>query len=369
MRKLKILFITLFSLCACSPVNKLDTNSLIELQEDGYLIVNFIDVGQGDSTLINCNDHYMLIDGGPGSASNTLYAILSRLNISQLDYIVATHPHSDHIGGLSGALQVADVNMVLSPVVQYESSYFAEFLNVLQDKNVEITVPQVNDAYTLGGCEFTILSVDSSNEDVNNTSIVLQLDYGNTIFMFPGDAERDIEKQLVDNQKVDKVNVLKMSHHGSSDAIYNEFIASLNPDFSIISCASENEYGHPHVETVDMLKQMDTVVLRTDVGGDIKCISDGSCVACNYTSEVSFDTNITSYSNSEDCKEYEYATSNVDLDELKEYIGNTNSKIYHDVNCEYLPSKDNQVTFNSAREAQDAGYSPHYSCVNNKEEN
>lgn len=370
MKKIINCLLVLIMLSGCASK---DTGEIIEVSKEtdnlgSGLIVDFIDVGQGDSSLINCDGSYMLIDGGPGSASKTIYTILNRLGIDKLDYIVASHPHSDHIGGLASALQASNVDTVLSPVVQFESSYFADFISELNKQDVSITVPQVNDTYKLGGCEFTILSVESDNEDVNNTSIVLQLNYGNTSFLFPGDIETDIERQLVADNKLSQVNVLKMSHHGSSDAIYSDFINIVEADYSIISCAGDNEYGHPHIETIDMLKQMDTTVLRTDIGGDIGCISDGNTVACNYIDQVSFDIDIQPYTNSKDSAEYNYANVDIDLDEVRTYIGNINSKTYHDVNCDYLPSKDNQVYFDSAREAQEAGYQPHYSCINNKEE-
>lgn len=252
----------------------------------------FIDVGQGDSTLIQCDGKAMLIDGGEPSQSQKIYAILKEKGISNLDYIVCSHTHSDHAGGLSGALQYASCAQALLTVTSAQNGAFTDLINQLNQHAVPITVPQVGDVYSLGSATFKVLGPTDMEEamDENDKSMVLRFDYGSTSFLFTGDAEQE-EQQLLMYHDYDelKVNVLKADHHGSSNGASYAWIKAVQPAITVISCGKGNSYGHPHAETLNLLKQYGSSVYRTDLQGDITVISDGSTVTASVSRNADAD--------------------------------------------------------------------------------
>lgn len=260
------------------------------VQADGKFEVHFIDVGQGDASLIICDGKAMLIDGGNPRDSNVIYAYLKKNDIKHLDYIVNTHPHADHVGGLSGALNYATVGKAFSSVTSYDTKAFDSFVKYLQEQNVSITVPNAGDKFTLGSSTVEVLSGTKGFNDVNNDSIVLKITYGNTSFLFTGDAEREAEQALVDSGADLSSTVLHVGHHGSDTSTTYPFLREVMPDYGVISVGSNNSYGHPTEGVLSKLRDGDVKVLRTDMQGDIIFTSDGRDVSFTTNRNTNVDT-------------------------------------------------------------------------------
>ena len=308
---------------------------------DGALTVYFIDVGQADSALVLCDGGAMLIDGGNVEDSSLLYAFLKEHNISHLDYIVATHAHEDHVGGLTGALNYATVGIALCPVTGYDSRAFGNFVKYLNEQGVEITVPRFDDTFKLGGAVVTVLAPVKPSDEPNNTSIVLHIKYGETTFLFTGDAEREEEADILDMGYDISSTVLKVGHHGSDTSTSYPFLREIMPEYAVISCGTDNSYGHPHDGTMSRLRDADVTVFRTDMQGTITCVSDGV--------DVNFSTERTAVS-----------PTNPTAEVLPEeyYVGNRNSLKFHRSACSGLPQEKNSVIFNTRQEAETLGYAP-----------
>ena len=205
--------------------------------------IHFIDVGQADAALVICDGKTMLIDGGNKDDSNLIYAYLKKQGVTHLDYIVATHAHEDHVGGLSGALNYATVGTVFCPVRSYNSQAFKNFVSNVEKQGKSLTVPSVGQSFSLGSATCTILAVNTTS-DTNNTSIVLRIVYGSTSFLFMGDAERDVEQVLLNRGVPLKSTVLKVGHHGSYTSTSYAFLNSVMPAYGIISCGQG--FGRSH---------------------------------------------------------------------------------------------------------------------------
>lgn len=243
--------------------------------KDSSFFVQYIDVGQGDCALIQCDGHYMLIDGGDSSQSSKIFSILKKNGIDTLDVIIATHPDSDHIGGLSGALNYSKVKKAYCSVKEHDTKQFNSFKKYLNKQNVDITIPKVGSNIKLGSATVTFLGPVEITDDTNNSSIVVKIKYGDNSFLFMGDAEEDEEKALINEWGSIECDVLKVAHHGSSSSCSGEFLKKVMPKYAIISVGKNNSYSHPTQETLDKLKNIDAVIYRTDLQGDITVSSNG----------------------------------------------------------------------------------------------
>jgi len=247
------------------------------------LTVYFIDVGQADSALVTTDGAAMLIDGGNAADSDLIYSFLKNHGIVQLDYIVCTHPHEDHAGGLAGALNYAKAGVALCPVTQYDSRAFNSFIKYLNEQDVPITLPSPGDTFKLGAADVTVIAPLRQAEEINNTSIVLKIVYGKTGFLFTGDCEQEEEADILEAGHNISATVLKVAHHGSASSTTQPFLQAVMPQYAVISCGRDNPYGHPHEETVSALKDANVIVYRTDTQGTITCVSDGKTVS--FTTE------------------------------------------------------------------------------------
>lgn len=263
---------------------------------DSWFEVHFIDVGQADAELVGCDGHWMLIDGGNRADSDLMYSYLKKLGITELDYVVGSHAHEDHIGGIAGALAYAKAKVVMCPVTSYDSKAFTNFLKAVDKQGLEVTVPKYKDTFTLGTATVTVLGpiTYNSSTSANNTSIVLKVSYGNTSFVFAGDAEREEEEDILDVWGQDiGATVLKVSHHGSNTGTTYPWLRSLMPQYAVIEVGKDNDYGHPADSTLSKLKDAGVVVYRTDLQGDIICKSDGNIVTfstAKTTTETALNT-------------------------------------------------------------------------------
>lgn len=238
------------------------------------LEVYFLDVGQADSALITCGDMTMLIDGGNVGDGQKLYSLLKERNISTLDYVICTHAHEDHVGGLASALTACTAEVVYSPVTDYDSRAFRNFA----EKAGKITVPRPGDTFSFGSGTAEILACDPYAEEANNTSIVMKLTFGKTTFLFTGDAETPVEQTILDSGYDPSATVLKVGHHGSSSSTSYRFLNEVMPQYAVISVGEDNSYDHPNDDVLSRLRDADVKVYRTDLDGDILCISDGKKV-------------------------------------------------------------------------------------------
>lgn len=255
-----------------------ETNTPAPLPNGSYLQIHYIDVGQADAALIICDGETMLIDGGNKEDSSLLYTYLKKNNITHLNYVVGTHAHEDHIGGIPGALRYATADTVFCPVTSYDSKAFRDFVKSVTEQELSISVPQTGNTFMLGAATVEILHCDPAGEEPNNTGIVLRISYGETSFLFTGDAEREVEEYILDSGTDVQSTVLKVGHHGSETSTSYRFLYEVQPKYAVISVGADNSYGHPHDAVTSRLRDADVEVYRTDLQGDIICTSDGKTV-------------------------------------------------------------------------------------------
>ena len=321
-----------------------DDNASAHHPADGNLEIHFIDVGQADAALIICDGEAMLIDGGNVGDSDLIYAYLKQENLPHLKYMVGTHAHEDHMGGLAGALNYADVNTFFCSVTEDDSKFFNNVKSQLSKQGKEITVPKAGSSYTLGDATFQFVGPIKESKETNNMSLVLRLEYGDTSFLFTGDAEAAEEADILDAGYDISATVLKVGHHGSSGSSTYHFLREVAPEYAVISCETGNKYGHPHDEALSRLRDADVQLYRTDLQGTILCTSDGTNVTFTTAKNPEIETNPT--------------TGNSD----GAYIGNVNSQVFHRPDCKSLPAEQNRTYFGSRMEAVDAGYTPCGRC-------
>lgn len=246
-----------------------------ELKMD--LEVHFIDVGQGDSILIKNDGENMLIDGGTRSSSEIVVNYLIEQDVEDLKYVVGTHPHEDHIGGLIDVLDNFNVENIMLPNILNNTRVFEDLLDAIEREELKIKKPVPLDTIGLGNAKLTVLAPNSEKYSlVNDYSIVLKLEHGDNSFLFTGDAEKKSEKEMIEAHKsILKADILKAGHHGSDTSSGPEFLDLVDPEYAIISLGDENIYGHPNKSVLEGFDDRNIKVYRTDKDGNIVVKSDG----------------------------------------------------------------------------------------------
>ncbi len=284
-RKTLLLFLTLLFLVGLgfwitAEKGDIDQTQAEELLADTGLKIHFIDVGQGDATLLICDGHGMLIDAGNNDMGTRVQHYLKKQGIEKLDYLIGTHPDADHIGGLDVIMTKFDCGMVMMPRVQRENATYRDVIDTMTYRRYQNKVPAVGESYALGSGTFTIVAPGNAEEkDYNNHSIGILFTYGNRRFLFVGDAEEEAEREMLKSGLDLQADVLKVGHHGSSDSTSQEFFGAVNPTYAVISCGQDNDYGHPHQRVLNLLKKRDVSVYRTDEQGDVVLQSDGDVIS------------------------------------------------------------------------------------------
>lgn len=251
----------------------------------GKLAVHFIDIGQGDSILIqNPENEFILIDTGEKDQYEKLTGYLDYYKITKFKYVIFTHPHSDHIGSADKIVKNYDIENIIMSNATNNTKTFERLITEIEKKNLEIIPAEPGDIYKFGDAEFIILAPNSEEyKSLNNYSVVIKLTYGNTKFLFTGDMEKESENEVISYCKNNNINlsvdVLKVAHHGSSTSSQTNFIKTVNPEYAVIMCGTDNSYNHPNLKVVDRIESNGSEILRTDLEGDIIIVSDGQSVS------------------------------------------------------------------------------------------
>lgn len=248
--------------------------------------VYFIDVGQGDSELIRLKDSGIdiLIDAGTRSTKQELADYLKELGVDDIDILIGTHPHEDHIGGMAKIIEEFPIGTLYLPETSDEmtptTKTYESLLDAAESKNVTVRTAAAGDVLLeQGNTSFKVLSPSHTDYDnLNDYSIVTRLKVGNTAFLFQGDAETPVEEEILDSGADVSCDVIKLGHHGSSTSSSRAYLEAANPSAAVISCGVGNEYGHPHRETMDLLEKLSITPYRTDTQKTLLAETDGKTI-------------------------------------------------------------------------------------------
>lgn len=253
------------------------TGDAVQLNVNGNLNIYFLDVGQADAILLENNKEYMLIDAGNNADGKKLVSYFKSLGIDEFKYVVASHAHEDHIGGMDDIINNFKVQNFYMPDVVTTTKTFEDLLEALENNGVGVTTPEAFSKFSFSDCEFIVLHAGSESDDLNDSSIVLRLIYVNNSFLFMGDATSKVEKKLL-SQNINS-DVLKVGHHGSQYSTTDEFLNKVRSKYAIISSGLGNSYGHPNSKTLDKLNGLNVKIYRTDTEGTIVLSSDGNNIS------------------------------------------------------------------------------------------
>lgn len=362
----------------------------------GQMQVHFIDVGQGDATLIACDGHYMLIDAGNNDKGTTVQSYLMSQGVEKLDYVIGTHPDADHIGGLDVVIYKFDCDTIIMPDVANDTRTYDDVVQAMKSKGYQTTYPVVGETYTLGGATFTIVAPNADyGNDMNDWSVGVLVQNGNNRFLFTGDAEEKAEEDILNNGIDISADVYAAAHHGSKTATSQAFLDKVSPTYVVISAGEGNKYGHPHAEVLNCLRAAGISVFRTDEQGTIVATSDGNDITWNCSPSESWkageptgssdtsqnaassgtgtsnnnssssvvdnssgDSTASSGSSDAGIAADTSGSTNSDSSSVMVHITDTGSK-YHSAGCSYLKKSDHEVTLS---EAKSMGLTPCSRC-------
>lgn len=267
-----------------APTEAPSGSAPVVIPDNSYLRVDYVDVGQADFIVVECDNEYMTIDAGNRADGQFIYSYLDKRGIDHIEYMVVTHGHEDHCGSAATILEHSTVGTVFCSVTEYDTVTFRKFVEKVSEKGLEITVPQAGDTFSLGSAEIQILGPVKEYEEPNDTSIVLKLTYGDTSFLFTGDAEETSEKDIIAAGYDLSADVLKAPHHGSYTSSSYVFLREVMPEYIVIQSSRTDapDYDHPHDVVLSRYRDLGATVYRNDLQGTVTCYSDG----INITFEV-----------------------------------------------------------------------------------
>ena len=313
------------------------------------LTIHFLDVGQADCALLECDGEFMIIDGGNVEDGQMVVSYLKQMGVERLAHVVCTHAHEDHVGGLPAVLSVFDADIVYAPVTEYNTKVFRDFVEKTENRAGSITVPSPGDQFALGSTSVTVLGPVQEYDDPNNTSIVLKVSYGESDFLFTGDMEILAENDMLNywGDRVDwNAELLKVGHHGSETSSGYRLVYEVNPGYGVISVGEGNKYGHPDEKPMSRLNDAGVVLFRTDRLGHVIAETDGSEITLTWENQKAAP---------EDVEPADPA--------MLLLYGNKKSKKFHIYDCSNLPGENNRVEFENFDAAVAAGYTPCGSCI------
>lgn len=265
----------------CAPTKQDTTVSDTQKTENGQLCIKYIDVGQGDSEFIMLpNGETILIDAGEKGSGKKVVSAIKDMSVDKIDYLIATHPHADHIGGMPEVIDSFDIGKVYMPRADYSSKTYLTVLEKIDEKNLKITAVKTGTNVISSdelSAEF-IAPASGKYNSLNDFSAVLKLTYGDTSFLFTGDAEANSEQEMLESGFDLSADILKVGHHGSDTSSSEKFLDAVSPEYAVISCGLNNDYSHPSENTLDKLSAINTKVFRTDKMGTITVYSDGHTI-------------------------------------------------------------------------------------------
>lgn len=270
---------------------KKEEKTLIE-ERPSILSITYLNVGQGNSVFIECDDHYMLIDGGASDQSSKIHSFLEKKDIEKLHLVVATNTKEENVGGLAAALKEYDCDMVLAPTNEAANEAYAKFLEYTEKNSKSVTVPKVNDTYTLGDAKISVLACASKIDAAQ--SIILQIQHFDTKYLFSSDVKTEEEGALCKRYgEALKSDVLFIGNHGSSISSSDAFLDTVNPKIAILSVDGNDGSGLPESKVLDALHQRNIDLYRTDFNGDIKLLSDGKSINISTTKKANLNQLLT----------------------------------------------------------------------------
>lgn len=378
MKKILFALMTLFCLVGCNTNDIILENDVLNesiinesVGEDAVdigdadlsenpLEIHFIDVGQADSILIKSNGKAMLIDAGNNDDADTIVNYLKNQEIKELDYVIGTHPHEDHIGSLDTVINKFDVNTIIMPKKSTTTKTFEDVVTAIENKNLSITLPKVGDKYKIGNGEFTIIAPvkEDYGSNLNNYSVGIIMSYGENKFIFTGDAEKVAEEDIISTNINIDADLMKMGHHGSSTSNSDVLLDKISPKIAIISCGQNNSYGHPHQEVLNEISKRGVEVYRTDLQGNIIVTSDGKEITVKTQKSEKIDEKSSTVDTiKQEDKNYNETTALEKADTsinliTHEYMLNTSTKVFHYTTCSSVKqmSDKNKKTFSGTRE-------------------
>ncbi len=249
---------------------------------------HFIDVGQGDCTMILSEETTIVVDSGPGDHRYTTVEYINQFT-DEIDVFILTHPHEDHIGAAADIINKIGVKTVIMPDVSTETVCFDKLLDAIEDNNCQLKEGKAGESFNFGGIQIDLFAPSSPDyRDLNNCSIVAKITTDEISTIVTGDAEHSSEREILDNYPsyMLDADILKVGHHGSSTSTSTDFFDAVSPKYAMISCGEDNSYGHPHREIINLFENRNIQYFRTDTMGTIVCYSDGEKLAISesYTS-------------------------------------------------------------------------------------
>ena len=359
--------------------------------EPDTMEVHFINVGQGDATLIKCGEQSMLIDTADDSKGTAIQNYLNKQNVKTLDYLILTHPDADHIGGAPVVITKFEIKKVFMSNFEKDNKTYQKLIQALDNKRLKYETPEVGSQYTLGTAVITILAPNKKYDNPNDASIALTIQNGNNKFLFTGDAGENAEKDILNSDLDISADVYKVGHHGSKYSTSEKFFEEVNPAYAVISCGENNSYGHPHAETLNTLRSYGVEVYRTDEDGTIIATSDGKNITFNVpesqtwkagepTGSSSFQsqsqtqtqvqTPATQQSQPQTQTKNEETTPIIEEPKQEAsaptteitYVLNTKTKKFHKPSCGSLPTTNRKDTSESRANVIASGYDPCKKC-------
>ncbi|MGL4790595.1 MAG: ComEC/Rec2 family competence protein [Anaerotignaceae bacterium] len=376
MRKFKsiiALLLSLFLLVGCGEMSQGVQSGSTQITTAGDLEIHYLDVGQADCSIIMLpTGENIIVDAGNRADKDYILNYINKLGIKTFVAAVATHPHEDHIGSMKDILENFQVDRIFMPDIVANTQVYSNLLYAIEEKGVEEI--RVTEAFELnvGDSLIEVIGPVREYNDLNNSSIVFRLIYGERAFLFTGDIEKEAERDILNSGADVSANVLKVAHHGSKTSSAMDFINEVSPQVAIIQVGADNDYGAPNEGTVENLYKVANEVYRNDLDGEIVVKSDGTNVNVFVNGEgIKVDTTTatpnTQTTPVEEAKEEpkeevkeETVTENV---VGANFIGNKNSKTYHVSSCNSLPKEENRVNLSTKEEAEKLGYTPHSVCI------